>query len=63
MYYLCICQQPDNSDLFRGHGLGYPGGPYGLSYSGGLAQVGEKAQRWKGGGGGVFKSVRTPCQT
>ena len=50
MQYLYICQQPDNSYLFKGHGLESPrggwaggqgeGGAYGLSYSGG------------GGGGG-----------
>ena len=37
--YLCICQQPDNSDLFKGHSWdllgGGGGGGYGLSYRGG----------------------------
>ena len=25
IWYLCICHQPDNSDLFKGHGLGSAG--------------------------------------
>ena len=33
--YLCICQEPDNSDHFKGQGLASQGGLYGLSYSGG----------------------------
>ena len=33
-------------DLFEGYRLASPGGPYVLSYSGGLAQVGDKAQRY-----------------
>ena len=46
MKYLSICQQPDNSDLFKGHGRASPEGVYELNYSGGgLAQVGDKAQR------------------
>ena len=49
MYYLCIFQQPDNSDLFKGHGPASPGGgrrAYELRYSEeGLVQVGSKAQR------------------
>ena len=46
MQYLCICQQPENSDLTKGHGPGSPGWAYGLSYSGrggGVAQVGGKS--------------------
>ena len=31
MYYLCICQQPDNSDLFKGYG------PTSISWGGGEA--------------------------
>ena len=55
MQYLAICQQPDNSDLFKSHGLASARGAYGLRYNrggggggggGGLAQLGDKAQRW-----------------
>ena len=45
---------PENSDLFKSHGQASLGGAYGLSYSWGLAQVGDKAQRW-----GVQKCVDT----
>ena len=43
MQYPCICQQLDNSDIFKGHLLG---GAYELSYRQGEAQVGDKAHRW-----------------
>ena len=46
-----------NSGLFKGHGLGYPGGLL-LRGGGGVVQIGEKAQ---GCGGGGFKNVRAPC--
>ena len=45
MWYLCICQQPDNSDLAptsSGAKGGGGEGAYGLRYSGRLAQVGNK---------------------
>ena len=48
MWYLCICQQPDNSDLFKGHGPASLGGLWiELQWEGGLAQVEDKAQRWR----------------
>ena len=50
-------QQPDNSDLFKSHGLlSLEEGAFELSYNGGRksAQVGDKP---KGGG---LKSVRAP---
>ena len=49
MQYLCICQKPNNSDLFKGFGLASPGG--GLmdwATLEGLAEVGDKVQRWWG---------------
>ena len=55
MLYLCICQQPDNFELVRGHGPVSPRkmGAYELSYSDRrAAQVGDKAQRCVCGGGG-----------
>ena len=58
-YLLCICEQLDNSDLFKGHGLASPGGgvgAYGLSYSeGGLPQMGDKSPEL----GGIQKCVDT----
>ena len=36
MYYLCICEQPDNSDLFKGYGptsISWGGEAYELSYN------------------------------
>ena len=50
LFLKCICQQPDNSDFFKGHILVFPGGggAFGLNYSGALAQVGDKVQRWRG---------------
>ena len=53
IWYLCICHQPDNSDLFRGHGLGSAGeGAYGLNYSGGGGRGGREAERWVSPSGG-----------
>ena len=46
MSYLCICQQPDNSDLLKGHGLVSPRGLKDwATVAGGLVQVGDKARR------------------
>ena len=58
MLYLYICQQPDNSDLFKGCGPQSSGLAHGLSYSGGY-RSGEKAQRW---GGEVRKCEDTMVQ-
>ena len=59
MWYLCVCQQPDNSKLFKGHGpasLG-GGGGYELSYSEGVRLSGtERPEVGRG-----VKSVRIPC--
>ena len=33
--YLWICQQPDNSDIFKDHELTASGGPYDMNHSGG----------------------------
>ena len=49
MQYLQICQQPDNSKFFKGHGSASPVGTNKLNYSEGgkgLAKKGDKAQRW-----------------
>ena len=48
MYYLCICQQPGNFDIFKGHGPASSRWAYELSYSWGITQVGDKAQRGEG---------------
>ena len=58
MWCLCICQQPDNSDLFKGHGPASLVGVCELSYSG---EGGEGLSKWvmKPRSGG-FKSVRRP---
>lgn len=53
MYYLCICQRPDDSDLFKGHGSTSPSGL--MNYTTqcvcvcgrGLTEVGGKAQSWR----------------
>ena len=60
LQYLCICQQRDYSDLFKGHGPISPGvRAYGLSYSWGLVQVRDKARGGNGGvGEGGLKSLR-----
>ena len=58
MQYLYICQQPEHSDLFKGQGLGYPGGALWIELQqrvGGQPKWGKKP-RDRG-----FKSVRTPC--
>ena len=46
MQFLCICQQPDNFDLFKDHrSTSLGGGAYELSYSGAwVAQVGHQAR-------------------
>ena len=48
-----VSMQPDNHDLFKGHGLGSPGGSYGLSYSG--QPKWGKSPELGGWGGGVQK--------
>ena len=67
MSYLCICQQPDNSDLY---GPASSGRGYELSYSdyvwrgvrgggeGTSVQVRDKAQGWRG-----FKNATTSWKT
>ena len=56
MQFLCICQQPDNFDLFKDHRSTSPGGgAYKLSYSGAwVAQVGYQVR-----GGEVQKCKKT----
>ena len=47
--HICICLQPGNSDLFKGHGLASPEGGLWIELQlqgEGLAQLGDKAQRW-----------------
>ena len=46
MSYLCICQQAENSDRFKGYGAASPGGLMNLATVGWSAQVGDKPQRW-----------------
>ena len=61
--YLCICQQPDNSDLFKGHSrhLLRRGHMNWVTVVGGLAQVGDKAQRW-GGGAQKCEDTMSKCK-
>ena len=57
LLFLCICQQPDNSDLFKGHGSASTG-VYELIYiRGGSSPSGDKAQMWR------VKRVWTSCRT
>ena len=64
--FLCICQQPDNADLFKGHGPASPG--VGGWVGGGLMNqttVGGMGWRKSQGikpNGGRLKSTRTPCR-
>ena len=54
--YKALLIKENGGKVFYGYRPGSPWGrPYGLSYSWGVAQVGQKAQRWGG-----FKIVRTP---
>ena len=56
--YLHICQQPKNSDIFKGHGLAFLGGLWiELQLKGGKPKWGIKPK------GGRFKSNTTPCFT
>lgn len=41
MKHLCICQQPKNSDLFKGHGQTPPGGLWATVGVGGMVSWGH----------------------
>ena len=60
MQYLCICQQPDNSDLLKGVGpASQKGGAYELSCQ--YVCVFVWRLKFRGGRRGEFRSVKLQC--